>query len=329
MRIFVAGGAGYVGSHCVKHLVEAGHSVTVFDNLSGGHREAVIPPATLVQGDLSDRAILRQTFAEGRFDAAMHFAAFLNVGESVQVPLKYWQNNVCNTLNLLECMQSFDVRRFVFSSTCAVYGEPEDLPITENLPKAPINPYGNTKLAVEWVLQNCAAAWGLGAVALRYFNAAGAASDGRLGEDHDPEIHLIPLVLRVALGQRADIKVFGTDYPTPDGSCVRDYIHVEDLASAHLLAIEHCRPGEFDAFNVGTGTGNSVLEVIAAARSVTGHEIPAVVTGRRPGDPPALYANADKLHHTLGWEPRYRNIEDTIASAWRWHQAHPAGYRSA
>jgi UDP-glucose 4-epimerase len=326
MRIFVVGGAGYVGSHCVRRLVAGGHKVTVYDNLSAGHRQAVDPQATFVEGDLADRVMLDGVFEAGRFDAAMHFAAFLNVGESVGEPLKYWRNNVCHTLNLLDCTSAHEVRRFVFSSTCAVYGEPEDLPITEDLPKNPINPYGNTKLAVEWMLQNSGQAWGLGAVALRYFNASGAAADGTIGEDHSPEVHLIPLVLQVALGQRESIKVFGSDYPTPDGSCIRDYIHVEDLAEAHLRAVEGCTPGKFEAYNVGTGQGNSVFEIIAAARDVTGHPIPAVVTERRPGDPPALYANPDRLRQRYGWEPRYRDVRETIATAWRWHKTHPNGF---
>ncbi|RMF77639.1 MAG: UDP-glucose 4-epimerase GalE [Planctomycetota bacterium] len=326
MRIFVAGGAGYVGSHCVRRLVAAGHEVTVFDNLAAGHREAVDPKAAFVQGDLADRAAIDAVLSGGSFDAAMHFAAFLNVGESVFEPLKYYRNNVANTLNLLEAMRDAEVKRFVFSSTCAVYGEPEKLPIVEDLPKDPINPYGCTKLAVEWMLRDCGRAWGLGAVALRYFNASGAAADGTIGEDHDPEIHLIPLVLQVALGQRDHIKVFGTDYPTPDGSCIRDYIHVDDLAEAHLLAIENLEEGAFEAFNVGTGRGNSVLEIIEAARSVTGHEIPAEHVGRRAGDPPALYANSDRIRQRLGWSPRYTDVREIIQTAWRWHSAHPRGF---
>jgi UDP-glucose 4-epimerase len=329
MRVFVPGGAGYVGSHCVKRLVAAGHEVTVFDNLSFGHREAVPRPATLVEGDLADKPKVNELLATGRFDAVMHFAALLNVGESVAHPLAYYRNNVANTLNLLECMRDAGLRRLVFSSTCAVYGEPDELPLQEDMPKNPISPYGASKLAVEWMLEHSAAAWGLGAVALRYFNAAGAAADGSLGEDHDPEIHLIPLVLQVALGQRPAIKIFGTDYPTPDGSCVRDYIHVEDLAEAHLLALERMEQGKLAAFNVGTGRGTSVLEVIAAAKSVTGRPIPAEVTGRRPGDPPALYANAERIWLKFGWQPRHREIESVVASAWKWHQAHPRGYASA
>ncbi len=326
MKIFVVGGAGYVGSHCVRRLVAAGHEVTVYDNLSAGHRAAVDPKATFVEGDLGDPASLDGVFEEARFDAAMHFAAFLNVGESVNEPLKYWHNNVANTLNLLQCMAAHGVKRFIFSSSCAVYGEPEKLPIVEDLPKSPINPYGNTKLAVEWMLQHSAVAWGLGSVALRYFNASGAAADGRIGEDHDPEIHLIPLVLQVALGQRPNIKVFGTDYPTPDGTCIRDYIHVEDLGETHRLAVEGCQPGVVEAYNVGTGNGNSVREIIAAAREITGHAIPAAETPRRPGDPAALYADPTRLRQRYGWEPQYRDVKKTIETAWRWHHAHPRGY---
>ena len=298
----------------------------MYDNLCAGHRAAVDPKATFVEGDLSDAASLDGVFEEARFDAAMHFAAFLNVGESVHEPLKYWHNNVANTLNLLQCMAAHGVKRFIFSSSCAVYGEPEKLPIVEDLPKNPINPYGNTKLAVEWMLQHSAVAWGLGSVALRYFNASGAAADGRIGEDHDPEIHLIPLVLQVALGQRPSIKVFGTDYPTPDGTCIRDYIHVEDLGETHRLAVEGCQPGVVEAYNVGTGNGNSVREIIAAAREITGHAIPAVETPRRPGDPASLYADPTKLRKRYGWEPKYRDVKKTIETAWRWHHAHPRGY---
>lgn len=326
MKIFVVGGAGYVGSHTVKRLIAGGHDVTVYDNLSAGHRKAVDPKATFVEGDLGDPVALHRVFQAGRFDAAMHFAALLDVGQSVREPLLYWRNNVANTLGLLECMQAQGVRRFVFSSSCAVYGQPKELPITEDLPKSPVSPYGATKLAVERMLEDSAAAWGLGPVALRYFNASGAAVDGSLGEDHDPEIHLIPLVLQVALGQRQDIKVFGTDYPTADGSCIRDYIHVDDLAEAHLRAVEGCTGGKAEAYNVGTGHGNSVLEIIAAAREVTGHPIPVVETKPRPGDPPALYADSGRIRHRYGWKPRYRDVRSIIETAWRWHQAHPYGF---
>ncbi len=327
MRIFVVGGAGYVGSHCVRRLVQGGHDVVVFDNLIAGHRAAVDPAARLITGDLADRRAIDAALEDaGPFDAAMHFAAFLDVGESVRAPLKYWHNNVAGTLNLLASMECYGVRRFIFSSTCAVYGEPQRLPIVESLPKSPINPYGRTKLAVEQMLEDSAAAWGLGSVALRYFNASGAAADATIGEDHEPEIHLIPLVLKVALGQRDSIKIFGTDYPTPDGTCIRDYVHVEDLAEAHLRAVEHCELGQAEAYNVGTGRGTSVREIIEACRRVTGHAIPTIETPRRPGDPPALYANADAIGARLGWQPRYTDIEETIATAWRWHSTHPAGF---
>jgi UDP-glucose 4-epimerase len=326
MRIFVVGGAGYVGSHCVRGLAAAGHAVTVYDNLCAGHRRAIDSRATFVHGDLGDRARLEDVFDAGKFDAVMHFAAFLNVGESVTQPLRYWHNNVAHTLGLLQCMQSHEVKRFIFSSSCAVYGEPPTLPIVEDLPKNPINPYGATKLAVEWMLQNSATAWGLASVALRYFNASGAAADGSIGEDHNPEVHLIPIVLQVALGQRADVKVFGTDYPTPDGTCIRDYIHVEDLAAAHVAAVEGCRPGQAEAFNVGTGNGVSVREIITAARAITGHAIPTVETDRRPGDPPALFANADRIRSRFSWTARYQDVRETIETAWRWHRAHPRGF---
>jgi UDP-glucose 4-epimerase len=326
MRIFATGGAGYVGSHCVKRLVAAGHEVAVYDNLVYGHRQAVDRAATFIEGDLADVEKLNQVLQAGRFDAVMHFAAYLNVAESVQQPLLYYRNNVVNTVNLLEAMYAARIRRLVFSSSCAVYGAPETLPITEDTPKNPINPYGATKLTMEWLLRDSAAAWGLGSVSLRYFNACGAAADGTLGEDHRPEVHLIPLVLQVALGQRETITIFGTDYPTPDGTCIRDYIHVEDLAKVHLLAVEQVSEGQAEAFNVGTGWGRSVLEIIAAARRVTGHTIPAQAAARRLGDPPALYAASDKLRQRYGWEPRRSDLEPIITSAWRWHQTHPNGY---
>jgi UDP-glucose-4-epimerase GalE len=329
MNIFVTGGAGYVGSHCVRRLVSAGHRVTVYDNLSFGHRPAVDPKAAFVEADLADADRLDAVIKTGRFDAVMHFAAWLNVGESVTRPLEYYRNNVANTLNLLESMRAHGVRRLVFSSTCAVYGVPAKLPITEDLPKDPINPYGHSKLAVEWLLHDSAAAWGLGSVSLRYFNASGAAADGSIGEDHDPEVHLVPIVLQVALGQRPKVAVFGNDYPTPDGTCIRDYIHVEDLAEAHLLAIQECEPGRPEAFNVGTGAGFSVLEVIAESRRVTGHAIPAESASRRPGDPPVLYADSTQLELRFGWRPRHLGLTPIIESAWRWHKSHPRGFASA
>ncbi|HRX87305.1 MAG TPA: UDP-glucose 4-epimerase GalE [Phycisphaerae bacterium] len=324
MNVLVTGGAGYVGSHCVRRLVAGGHSVTVFDNLSSGHAGAVPEGVTLITADLADTEALAAAL-DGK-DAVMHFAAFLDVGESVRAPLKYYANNVANTLGLLRLMEARGVRRIVFSSTCATYGVPGKLPIREDTPQSPINPYGHTKLAVEWMLRESAEAWGLGACALRYFNACGAAADGSIGEDHDPEIHLIPLVLRAAAGRRESISVFGTDYPTADGTCVRDYIHVEDLAEAHLRALEALTAGRFDAYNLGTGRGTSVREIITAAERVTGRKIPVREVERRPGDPPELYADPTRAREALGWQPRYLKVEDTIATAWAWHEAHPDGF---
>jgi UDP-glucose 4-epimerase len=327
MNVFVTGGAGYIGSHCVKRLLAGGHEVTVYDSLIRGHRQAVDPRSAFVQGDLAERDKLHEALRSGRFDAAMHFAAFLDVRESVEKPLLYYRNNVANTINLLEGMQGADIRRLVFSGTCAVYGVPERLPVTEDSPKRPISPYGTSKLTVEWLLRDSAEAWGLGSVTLRYFNAAGAAADGTVGEDHRPEIHLIPSLLEAALGKRECVDVYGTDYPTPDGSCVRDFIHVEDLAEAHLLALEQLTLAEAEAYNVGTGRGHSVLEVLAVARAVTGHPIPHRVAARRLGDPPELYADATRIKQRFGWEPRLVELSDMISSAWRWHRAHPDGYR--
>ncbi len=326
MRVFVTGGAGYVGSHCVRDLIASGHSVTIYDSLIYGHREAVPAGVPFIRGDLADVTLLRKTLADGRFDAVMHFAAFTYVGESVTRPLEYYRNNLANTLTLLEAMRDAGVKRLVFSSTCATYGEPERVPITEDIPQRPINPYGRSKLAVEWLLQDSATAWGLGSCALRYFNACGAAADGSIGEDHRPEAHLIPIVLQVALGQRPKVTVFGTDYPTPDGTCIRDYIHVDDLASAHRLAIERIIPGRPEAFNVGTGNGQSVRQIIDAAQRVTGRTIAVDEGPRRAGDPPVLVADAARIRKALGWEPKYVDIERVVASAWRWHESHPNGF---
>ena len=328
MNIFVTGGAGYVGSHCVRALCDAGHSLVVYDNLiSGGHREAVDRRARLIVGDLADTTLLDQTLSAGDFDGVLHFAALLDVNESVHQPLRYYRNNVINTISLLELMHAHEIKTIVFSSSCATYGVPAAVPITEDMPQLPINPYGRTKLAIEWALRDSVAAWGLGATALRYFNASGAAADGSLGEDRDPEYHLIPVVLQVALGQREEVKIFGLDYPTGDGSCVRDYIHVEDLASVHRMAIETQPEGEFRYYNVGTGVGVSVKELIEVVREVTGHDIPASPAPRREGDPPELYADPTKAMTELGWQPEYADIRRTVETAWNWHRDHPTGFR--
>lgn len=325
MRILVSGGAGYVGSHAARVLDRAGHDVWVYDNLSQGHRSAALP-GRLIEGELTDRARLEATLGERQIDAVMHFAANALVGESVANPAKYYQNNVVATLSLLEAMRAADVKRIVFSSTTATYGQPERMPITEDTPQQPINPYGFTKLVIERALTDYAAAYGFGFAALRYFNAAGASPDGDLGEDHDPETHLIPLVLEVALGQRPEITVFGDDYPTPDGTCIRDYVHVDDLAGAHLLALDKLQPGTNLCLNLGTGRGYSVQEVIDACRRVTGHAIPAKIGARRPGDPAELVADATRARAELGWQPRYLDVTEIVETAWRWHRDHPHGY---
>lgn len=325
MHILVTGGAGYIGSHAVRLFLERGHDVTIYDNLSQGHRGAV-PPDRLVVGDLADISLLEQTVVSRRIDAVVHFAASALVGESVREPARYYLNNFVNTLNLMEVMRRHQVWRFVFSSTCATYGVPQHVPITEQEPQRPINPYGNSKLAVEKALADYAGAYQWGYAALRYFNAAGASADGSIGEDHDPESHLIPIVLQTLLGQRSHLDIHGTDYPTPDGTCVRDYIHVEDLAEAHLLALEHLEPGHGRCYNLGIGRGYSVREVIQVAEEVTGKRVPVGEGPRRPGDPPSLVACADRIHAELGWRPRYAELRPIIETAWRWHQTHPQGY---
>jgi UDP-glucose-4-epimerase GalE len=325
MRILVTGGAGYIGSHAVRLFLSLGHDVRVYDNLSAGHRAAV-PPDRLIAADLSEVHRLDQAFVEHRIEAVVHFAAFALVGESVTNPAKYYQNNLVNTLTLLDAVRRHGVKRFVFSSTCATYGVPLVVPITEDEKQKPINPYGNGKLAVEFALADYAAAYGWGCAALRYFNAAGAAPDGSIGEDHDPETHLIPLVLQAAAGQRPAIQVFGTDYPTPDGTCVRDYIHVDDLAEAHLLALEKLSPGVALKLNLGTGRGYSVREVIRVAEEVTGRKVPVQEGPRRAGDPPVLVAAADRARRELNWTPHYAELKPIVETAWNWHRAHPKGY---
>lgn len=325
MNILVVGGAGYVGSHAVRHLSRAGHDVWIYDNLSQGHRAAV-PAGRLIVGELHDGPGLAHALREHAIEAVMHFAAHALVGESMSDPAKYYHNNVVGTLSLLDAMRETGVWRIVFSSTTATYGVPSRIPISEDEPQRPINPYGFTKLVIEEALADYARAYGLGYAALRYFNAAGASPEGDLGEDHDPETRLIPLVLKTALGQRAEITIFGDDYPTPDGTCVRDYIHVDDLATAHELALSKLAPGIGLELNLGTGRGQSVREVIDACRIVTGREIPVKKGPRRPGDPPELVADPTRARRELHWEPRYLEIEAIVETAWRWHRSHPRGY---
>ena len=323
MKLLVTGGAGYVGSVVASQLVEAGHETVVLDNLTKGHRAAVPEGAHLVEGDLLDEAFVRETLAEG-FDGVLHFAALSLVAESVEQPERYYRNNVGGTLNLLEAMSEAGVSRLVFSSTAAVYGEPEEVPIPETATTVPTNPYGASKLAVDGLIGAVARARGLAATSLRYFNVAGAS--GRFGEDHHPETHLIPLVLQAAAGTRDSVKLFGTDYPTRDGTAIRDYIHIEDLGRAHLMALEAALPGEHRVYNLGNGAGFSVLEVVEAARRVTGRRIAPVEAPRRAGDPPALVASSDKIRKELGWKPEKPELEAMLSDAWAWMRAHPGGY---
>ena len=326
MNVLVTGGAGFIGSVIVAALVDRGHEVTVVDSLYKGHAAAVTPPAELIVLDLADRAAIRRTLAERRIESAIHMAADSLVGESMQNAVKYFRNNDVNSLNLAEAMLAEGVTRLVFSSTAAVYGEPEGGPISEDAGCAPTNVYGESKLAFERVLRWLAAVHGLASISLRYFNAAGATAE--LGEDHDPESHLIPIVLQVPLGQREHVQLYGTDYATRDGTCIRDYIHVVDLAEAHILALDALASGgtQCKAYNLGNGTGYSNREVIEAARRVTGHAIPVQEAPRRAGDPVALVASADRARQELGWQSRFPGIEEIVASAWRWHQRFPHGY---
>lgn len=325
MRILVIGGAGYVGSHTVRRLALSGHEVWVYDNLSLGHRQSV-PAGILIEGELADRDKLRTILLDKKIDAVMHFAAFALVGESVAEPAKYYQNNVSATLELLEAMRGAKVWRIVFSSTTATYGQPDKIPISESTLQLPINPYGFTKLVIEHALTDYAHAYGFGCAALRYFNAAGASPSGDIGEDHMPESHLIPIVLQTALGQRESIGIFGDDYPTPDGTCIRDYVHVDDLADAHLRALNLLEPGTNLQLNLGSGHGHSVRSVIEACRTVTGHSIPTTIQPRRAGDPAELIADSRLAQQVLGWTPAYVDIEAIVATAWKWHQSHPHGY---
>jgi UDP-glucose 4-epimerase len=323
--VLVAGGAGYIGSHMAQALADAGREVVVLDNLATGHREFVPPGARFVEADLGDEAALDALFAARRIDAVMHFAACSLVGESVVDPLKYWDNNAARSATLLRAMLRHGVRRLVFSSTAAVYGEPERTPIREDAPVLPTNPYGASKAAVERMLADCERAHGLRYAALRYFNAAGADPAARRGERHEPETHLIPLVLRVASGRRPDIAVYGSDYPTPDGTCLRDYIHICDLASAHLLALDALAQGARSmTLNLGNERGYSVREVIETARAVTGHPIPVVERDRRPGDPAVLVADSGRARRELGWRPAFPDLERIVATAWHWEQREAA-----
>ena len=326
MAILVTGGAGYIGSHCVAALLDRGADVVVVDDLSKGHRQAV-KGGRLYIGDVADQHFLDGVFSRENVEAVIHFAAYSLVGESMSIPDEYFRNNVTAGLTLIRTMVAHKVPYLVFSSTAATFGEPVRTPIEEDDPQVPTNPYGESKLIVEKMLKWCDRAYGLKYCALRYFNVAGARADGSIGEDHRPETHLIPLILSVAQGKRDSLKLFGTDYPTPDGTCVRDYIHVEDLIDAHMLALEYLkRENTSNAFNLGNGTGFSNRQIIDAARRVTGHPIPVVEEGRRPGDPAVLIASSKKAMDMLGWRPKYTNVEDIIRTAWNWHSTHPDGY---
>jgi UDP-glucose 4-epimerase len=319
-KILVVGGAGYIGSHMVKDLLDVGHDVITLDDLSTGHRD-LLPGGTFVEGDLGDKDILNQLFSTHNISAVMHFAAFSLVGESVENPLKYYRNNLAATTVLLSEMVRHRVKRFIFSSTAAVYGEPLEIPITENHPSNPTNPYGATKIAVERMLHDCDSSYGLKYISLRYFNASGADESGTIGERHTQETHLIPLILKVATGERKDVRIFGTDYPTPDGTCIRDYIHVSDLTRAHLLALQELLSGgESAVFNLGNNQGYSVREVVELAKKVTGKKIPVIEADRRPGDPAILIASSEKIKASLGWKPKFENLETIIKTAWVWHQ---------
>lgn len=326
MAILVTGGAGYIGSHTVVELLNQGEEVVIVDSLRTGHKEAVTG-GTFYQGDLRDRSFLDSVFSKHEIEAVIHFAASSLVGESVQQPLPYYENNLIASHTLVSAMIDHGVKKIVFSSTAATYGEPKQVPIQESDITNPTNPYGETKLAMEKMFRWCDQAYGLKSISLRYFNAAGAHPDGIIGEDHNPESHLIPIILQVALGQRESIGIFGDDYPTEDGTCIRDYIHVMDLANAHWLALDHLRKNDTsDVFNLGNGTGFSVKQVIETSREVTGHKIPEVISPRRAGDPAALIATSEKAQNVLGWKPKYNDLKTIIETAWKWHSANPKGY---
>lgn len=326
MAILVTGGLGYVGSHAVKLLMDSGREVVSYDNLLYGHKEAA-SGSTIVVGDLLDIEKLRETFKHYKIDSVMHFAALADVGDSVANPHQYYATNVTGSLNLLQAMLENDVKTLIFSSSAAVFGEPEVVPIPEDHPKNPTNPYGRSKLIFEQILAECETAYGMSSVSLRYFNASGADPSGLIGEDHTPEHHLIPIVLQVALGQREQVTIFGGDWDTPDGTCIRDYVHVTDLAQAHFLALEHLERGGAGAiYNMGNGNGYSVKEVIEVAEDVSGRKIKSVVGPRRPGDPARLVASSEKIKRKLGWKPQYAELKTIIQMAWDWHSRHPKGY---
>lgn len=327
MAILVLGGAGYIGSHTVDELVNQGYDTVVIDNLCLGHRQAVHPDARFYEGDIRDKAFMESVFEKENIEGVVHFAAFSQVGESVEKPLKYFDDNVAGMITLLEVMHKYNVKHIVFSSTAATYGEPETMPIREDFPTVPKNPYGESKLMMEKMMKWCDEAYGMKYVALRYFNVAGAKPDGSIGEDHRPETHLVPIILQVALGQRDELSIYGDDYPTEDGTCIRDYVQVCDLARAHILALDYLlKGGDSDVFNLGSEKGFTVKEMLEAARRVTNKEIPAKVAPRRAGDPASLVASPEKVERVLGWKPEYKDIESIIATAWTWHQAHPNGY---
>ena len=327
MAILVCGGAGYIGSHMVRQLLAAGENVIIADNLSTGHRAAINPSVKFYECDIRDKGALKKIFAENEIEAVIHFAAFIEAGESVKLPLKYFNNNVHGMQILLEAMTESGVDKIIFSSTAAVYGEPEKIPIGEDDATIPVNPYGDSKLIMEIMMRRVGAAQGVRFVSLRYFNASGASEDGSIGEDHRPESHLIPLILQVPLGKRDHITIFGDDYPTPDGTCIRDYIHVLDLVNAHICALNYLRGGgQSDFFNLGSGKGFSVKEIIDAAEKVTGQKIKKELGARRAGDPARLIASSDKAKRILKWTPRFDDVEKIIATAWNWHKSHPNGY---
>ncbi|MBI1336506.1 MAG: UDP-glucose 4-epimerase GalE [Phycisphaera sp.] len=330
MKVMVTGGAGYIGSHAVRHLLACGHDVVVLDNLHRGHREAIPKHVPFEELDVRQTEALTNALTHHKIECVMHFAALAYVGESVTEPLKYFHNNSAGSLSLLQAMDAAGVRKLVFSSTCATYGQPDRMPITESTPQSPINPYGHSKLMTERMLIDYAAAnKGFAFAALRYFNVAGSASDGSIGEDHEPETHIIPVMLNAALGKVPKVTVFGDDYATPDGTCIRDYIHVEDLVDAHVEVMKALKPGEQRFYNLGIGKGLSVKQLIDAAKKVTGVDFKVEMGPRRAGDPPMLYADASKIKNELGWSARHTDIERTVETAWRWFKNHPNGYAGA